>query len=144
MSEAAAEWLRYCEHDRAVKKSTLAEYRHSADRIVRSLSDMPIEDVTPELLERWKGTLTCSNRTTAKYLINLHGIFRRAIKVWGLPRNPVADVERPRTRTSDDLGAFSPEEVWALVRAARSGQDAALFLRAAFTGLRMGELLALH
>ena len=45
---------------------------------------------------------------------------------------------------SDDLEAFSPEEVWALVRAAGSEQDAALFLTAAFTGLRMGELLALQ
>ena len=38
---------------------------------------------------------------------------------------------------------FSPEEVWALVRAAASETDAALFLTAAFTGLRLGELFAL-
>jgi integrase len=144
LSDAAAEWLRYCEKERAVKPSTVTEYRHSADRIIRGLGDVPIEDVTPEMLERWKGTLTCSNRTAAKYLINLHGIFKRAMKVWGLPRNPVADVERPRSRVSDDLDAFSPEEVWALVRAAGSEQDAALFLTAGFTGLRMGELLALQ
>jgi site-specific recombinase XerD len=143
LSEAAAEWLRYCEHERAIKASTLTEYRHSVDRIIRGLGDHPIEDVTPQMLERWKGTLTCSNRTTAKYLVNLHGIFKRAMKVWGLPRNPVCDVERPRTRGSDDIDAYSPEEVWALVRAAGSDQDAALFLAAAFTGLRMGELLAL-
>jgi integrase len=34
--------------------------------------------------------------------------------------------------------------VWALVRAAGSEQDAAMYLTAAFTGLRMGELLALQ
>jgi integrase len=39
---------------------------------------------------------------------------------------------------------FSPEEVWALVRAASSEQDGVVFLTAAFTGLRMGELLALR
>jgi integrase len=144
MSDAAAEWLRYSEHDRAVKKSTLTEYRLTADRIVRSLGDVPIEDVTPEMLERWKATLTVSNRSVAKYLVILHGIFKRAMKVWAIPRNPVVDVERPRYRVSDDLDAYSPEEVWALVRAARSEQDAALFLTAAFTGLRMGELLALQ
>ena len=66
------------------------------------------------------------------------------MKVWGLPRNPAADVERPRFRVSDDIQAFSPEEVHALVRAAGSGQDAALYLTAAFTGLRLGELLALQ
>jgi integrase len=144
LSDAAAEWLRYSEHDRAVKRSTLVEYRHTVDRIVRELGDVPIEDVTPEMLERWKATLKLSNRTVTKYLVILHGIFKRAMRVWALPRNPVADVERPRYRVSDDLAVFSPEEVWALVRAAGSAQDAALFLTAAFTGLRMGELLALQ
>ncbi len=144
LSDAAAEWLRYCEHERAVKRSTLTEYRHTADRITRELGDVPIENVTPEMLERWKGTLKLSNRSVAKYLVILHGIFRRAMKVWGLPHNPVTGVERPRYRVSDDLNAFSPEEVWAVVRAAGSEQDAALFLTAAFTGLRMGELLALQ
>ena len=44
---------------------------------------------------------------------------------------------------SDDLDAFSPEAVGALVCAPGSEQDAAMFLTAAVTGLRMGELLAL-
>jgi hypothetical protein len=64
--------------------------------------------VTPEVLERWKGRLHLSDRSVAKYLVILHGIFKRAMKVWGLPRNPVAEVERPRYRVSDDLDAFSP------------------------------------
>jgi integrase len=144
VADAAAEWLRYVEHDRACKPSTLSDYRHTVDRMMRELGSIRLEDVTPEMLERWKGTLTVSNRTIAKYLVILHGIFRRAMKVWGLPRNPAAEVERPRFRVSDDLDAFSPEEVWALARAAGSEQDSALFVTAAFTGLRMGELLALE
>ncbi len=39
---------------------------------------------------------------------------------------------------------FSAEEVWALVRAAASEQDGAIYLTAAFTGLRRGELIALR
>jgi integrase len=144
VADAAAEWLRYVQHDRACKPSTLTDYRHTAHRIVRDLGAHPIESVTPELIERWKATLTVSNRTVAKYLVILHGIFRRAVKVWGLPQNPLVSVERPRFRVSDDLDAFSPEEVWALVRSASSDQDATLYLTAAFTGLRMGELLALE
>jgi hypothetical protein len=65
-STRAAASLRYSEHDRAVKKSTLTEYRLTADRIVRSLGDVPIEDVTPEMLERWKATVNVSNRSVAK------------------------------------------------------------------------------
>jgi integrase len=74
----------------------------------------------------------------------VHGIFQRAKNMWGLATNPASDVEKPPLKPSGDIQVFSPEEVWALVRAARSKQDAAIFLTAAFTGLRRGELLALH
>ncbi|MBV8941913.1 MAG: site-specific integrase [Solirubrobacterales bacterium] len=74
----------------------------------------------------------------------MHGIFKRAKKVWALPVNPAAEVEKPPLTRSGDIDVFSPEEVWALVRAAASEQDAALFLTAAFTGLRRGELFALR
>jgi len=111
---------------------------------MRDLGDLRLEDVTPEVLERWKTTLTVSNRTVAKYLVILHGIFRRAMRVWGLPRNPLADVERPRYRVSDDIHAFSPEEIHSLVEAAGSELDRCLLLTAAFTGLRLGELRALQ
>lgn len=69
-----------------------------------------------------EGDTGALDRSVAKYLVILHGIFKRAMKVWAIPRNPVVDVERPRYRVSDDLDAYSPEEVWALVRAAGSEQ----------------------
>jgi integrase len=74
----------------------------------------------------------------------MDAIMRRAVKVWRLPRNPVANVDRFRTRRSGDIQVFSPEEVWALVRAAASEMDGAIYLTPAFTGLRRGELLALR
>jgi hypothetical protein len=80
-----------------------------------------------------------SNRSKNKLLIQMHGIFRRAQIVWGLSVNPLARVEKHPMKASGDIQVFSPEEVWALVRAAASEQDGALFLTAAFTGLRMGS-----
>jgi len=74
----------------------------------------------------------------------MHGVMRRAGQVWDLNANPVAGVEKQRTRFTGDLEVFSPEEVMALVRAAASEQDGAIYLTAAFTGLRRGELLALR
>lgn len=84
-----------------------------------------------------------SNRSKNKLLIQLHGIVRRAQMVWGLQANPLVRVEKHPLRASGDIQVFPPEEVWALVRAAASEQDGAI-LTAAFTGLRMGELLALR
>jgi integrase len=144
VADAVAEWLRWAEKDRECKPSTMSEYRYAARRIENDLGHLRLEDCTTEMLERWRTTLPGSNRTVLKQLTILHGIFRRAMRVWGLPKNPAADVERPRARSYIDLDAYSPEEVWALVRAASSEQDSALFLTAAFTGLRLGELLALR
>jgi len=56
----------------------------------------------------------------------------------------VSDVEKPQARRSGDIEVFSPEEVRALVRVAASEQEAAIYLTAAFTGLRRGVLLALR
>ncbi len=144
-ADAAAEWLRYIEHDRGRKPSTVAGYQV----IVRSMllpafGELEVEAITTPMIERWVGSLDLSASTRTKAIVLLHGIFRRAKKVWGLSVNPVTDVEKPPLSHGGDIDVFSPEEVYALVRAAASEQDAAIFLTAAFTGLRRGELLALH
>ena len=96
------------------------------------------------MIESWLAGFDRAPATRTKALVLMHGIFKRAKKLYGLPTNPVADVERPPMRRSGDIDVFSPEEVMALVRAAASEQDAAIYLTAAFTGLRRGELLALR
>jgi integrase len=144
-ADAAAEWLRYVEHDRRRKPSTLVGYKSIVRfQLLPVFGELPIESITPSLIESWIGSMERSAGTRTKALVLLHGIFQRARKVWGLPVNPVADVEKPPNERSGDIEVFSPEEVWALVRAATSEQDAAMFLTAAFTGLRRGELLALR
>jgi integrase len=146
-ANAAEEWLRYVERDRERKASTVADYRHMVSRLKPELGSLRIEDITPERIESYRDDLVeggRSNRTINKYLVVLHGIFKRAMKVYGLPANPVTLVEkRPNTRPAN-IDVFSYEEVTALRRAAESDQDAALYLTAALTGLRMGELLALR
>jgi integrase len=86
------------------------------------------------------------NRTVVGHLTVLHGIFRRAARVWGLERSPAsADlVERPPVRYSGEFRTLCPDEVLHLAWHTDGQQDAALYLTAAFTGLRMGELLALR
>jgi integrase len=144
-ADATAEWLRYVEHDRDRKPSTVAGYKAIVrSQLLPTFGELPIEAITPAMIERWLGSVERAASTRIKALVLMHGIFQRARKVWGLPANPVADVEKPPLSRSGDIEVFSPEEVHALVRAAASRQDAALFLTAAFTGLRRGELLALR
>jgi integrase len=147
-AEAADEWLRYVESERACKPATVKDYRNMTRLLERSFGDLFIEDITTESIEHWKGDFTRernpSNTTLQKYLVTLHGVFKRATRVYGLPRNPVAQVERPRLPRRAGIDVFSREEVMALVRAAENELDRVLYLTAAFTGLRLGELLALR
>ena len=145
-TDAAGEWLRFIEEDRERKPSTLRDYRSAVNaHLLPAFEDQPIESITTEEIERWRRSLVgLSNRSKNKLLIQLHGIFRRAQMVWALPVNPLARVEKHPMRPSGDIQVFSPEEVLALVRAAASELDGAIYLTAAFTGLRMGELLALR
>jgi integrase len=56
--------------------------------------------------------------------------------------DPTSTIERQQVRYSGDYDFYDREEIDALVAAA-SDQDAAIFLAAAMTGLRRGELVAL-
>jgi integrase len=86
-----------------------------------------------------------ANATRLRILTCLHGVMTRAKRVWKLPRNPISDVEKPTQRhTTVELQVFTVEEIHALARDAACEQDAAVFLTAAFTGLRRGELVALR
>jgi integrase len=148
-ADASREWLRYVERERGRKASTIADYRSAVRaHLDPAFGELALEDVTGELIERWlagelaRGEL--SRRSLQKLIVLLNGIFRRARRVWKLPVTPVAEVDRLPIARRAAIDFYSPEEVHALVRAAASDQDGALFLTAALTGLRMGELLALR
>ena len=151
-ADAAAEYLRFAEEDRGCKPSTVRGYRSAIHaHLLPMFGSMALEDVTVREIERWRSGMSgareareLSNKTKNNLLVLMHAIFRRAVKLYGLPSNPVANIDRFRVRSSGDIQVFSPEEIWALVRAAASELDAAIFLTAAFTGLRRGELLALR
>ena len=144
-ADAAGEYLRYIEHDRGRKPSTVRGYRSAiAAHLLSASGSLAVEEVSTEAIERWIAGYDGSVRSRNKLLIEIHGILGRAKKVYGLRENAAAGVEKFQAPRSGDIRVFSPEEVWALVRAASSEQDGALFLAAAFTGLRMGELLALR
>ncbi len=152
-AEAAEEYLRFAEQDRGCKPSTIRGYRSQLTaHLLPAFGAMQLEDITVHEIERWRAGISgsraarpvLSNKTKNHQLVLLHAIFRRAVKVYGLPRNPLDNVDRYRVRASGDIEVFSPEEIWALVRSAASDIDGAIYLTAAFTGLRRGELLGLR
>lgn len=87
-----------------------------------------------------------SSRSIVRHLTVMHGIFKRAKRVWGLSENPAgADlVERPKVVYTGEFDTLDPDEIERLVTAADSAQHAALYRVAALTGLRTGELFAVR
>jgi integrase len=150
VADACDEYLRYIEQDRQRKPSTLRDYDSIfRNHVLPHLGSIHLEDLSSDRVERWAAheidpNRQMANRTREKTITVFHGVMERARKLYRLPSNPVADVEKPRTAAKTEIQVFSPEEVMALVRAADSEQDAAILLTAAFTGLRQGELIALH
>ncbi len=150
-ADAAAEYLRYVERVRQREASTVRDYRYVIDGyLLPAFGERRLDAITADDIDAYKERLlaerTLSNRSILRHLTVLHGIFRRASRVWRLPVNPAsADlVERPPVRYSGDFQLLSPDQVFALARAADPPQDGALYITAAFTGLRLGELLALR
>ncbi len=74
----------------------------------------------------------------------VRAIFAHARSRGWIEADVTATVERQPVRYSGDYDFYSREEIDALVRAAAGEQDAAIYLTAAMTGLRRGELVALR
>src|SRR4051812_44637145 len=132
---AAEEWLRYVEHDRRRKATTVRGYRILLSvHVLPEFGEQLLTDITTAQIERWVWGIECAAATRLKLIVCLSGTYHRARKVWGITYDPVDDVERPSIRPSLDINVYSPTEVLELVGAAASIQDAAVFLTAAFTG----------
>jgi hypothetical protein len=102
-ADAAAEFLRYVADERDRKPSTLRDYRSVITaHLLPRFADELIEDITPAMIEEWGASLgaALASRTKNKLLVVLHGVFRRAQNVGGLPANPVAGIEKHRERSS--------------------------------------------
>jgi len=144
-----------------------------AARIMRAFGDRPLASITALDVARYLSGLdddpTVAARTVNKHRQVLSSVFEHAMRedTFGLLANPTWSADKRRSRTRGRSTSTRPRRCsrWrgrhaqgciatrnrpAVSDAERSDrercdeQDAALFIVAAFTGLRMGELLALR
>jgi integrase len=147
--------------------------RRPGSRIMRAFGSRPLAAITTGDVNRFLRSLDAeagvTPRTVNKNRQLLSSVFKHAMRedTFRLPSNPVAETDRRREPDSRPIDFYEPDEVMALARAAAAGahrdpsrpavsdreaadraladqQDAALFTVAAFSGLRLGELLALR
>lgn len=172
-ADVATKYLVWLERVRGAKPATLADYRYQlapSGRIMTALGDRPAAKITTadieELLEGIAAT-GVKPRTVNKVRSLVRAIFNFGAKssTYGLASNPVRGTDKRREPERPPLDYYSPEEIEALARALEDGlhrvrpgsssdlrreresrnrQDAELVRVAAYTGLRLGELLALR
>jgi integrase len=146
----AEDWLAWGLRDRDWKPSTASDNRSVVNaHLLPAFRGKRVEKITPDDIEQWRDELVddrgASRRTANKCLIVLGAILERAVKVHGLLRNSAREVAKLRVRYDpNQYDFYSPEEIEQLGKGAASDQDRVIFLTAAFTGLRMGELIALR
>jgi integrase len=148
--EACDAWLAYVAEERDRRPSTIKDYRNTvrrylleefgADTLLHTIDTRRVDAFRERMLA--EGHL--SRRTIQKILVLLHGILKRAKRKGWVATNPAEDAERVTVRRSGDFNVLLPEEVHAVARADASELYGAIYVTAAFTGLRMGELRALR
>jgi integrase len=150
-ADASAEFLRYCEQERQIDPDTVDDYRGVIDGYLDpEFGERALESIDADDVDGYKGRLLAEGRLTprtiVRHLVVLHGIFKRAARVYRLETNPAAAdlVQRPKIVYSGEFDTYTGEEVELLAAHAPSRLEAALYRTAAMTGLRLGELLALR
>jgi integrase len=147
---ASENWLAYIRDDRKRRPSTVSGYRRELDGnlLPEFGADTPLEEITTQDIDAYRERLVAeevlSARSINKRLAQLHAIFKRAQRVYGLASNPVEGAERQPQPRSGDITVLDARQVELLASKAVDDQDAAIFRVAAFTGLRLGELRALR
>ena len=161
ISELGDRYLRNLERQ-GRKKATTVAVRSILDRWIvpffgeRAIDSIKAEDVVDliALMEEGKRptqprrTKPCSSKTIRNYIGTLSALFNFAERKGWASSNPARLVDLPAAERNEDIHFLEPDEVQALANATVAGPyqaiDRALYLTAAMTGLRQGELIALR
>jgi integrase len=135
-----------------LKRTTLMDYEsYTRVHLLPAFEALELEAITIELIEEFiaaKRQEGKAVKSILNYLGLLHAMFAFAVRRSWCARNPVALVEKPRGRRNLDIRFLDVQELEALLAATptdeRGTTERLLYLTAAMTGLRRGELLALR
>ncbi len=153
LETAAERYIHHVEHVRGRKATTVADYRANSRRhLVPFFRGRSLDAIDPQMVEAYLSAKLregLSRKTIQNHLTLLHGIFSHAVRRGWSMRNPVAAADLPsQAGTDPDIRYLGVEELEALLRAVPDDTlgrlERVLYLCAAMTGLRQGELVALR
>ena len=129
-----------------IKETSYGTISHSLNKIKDTeLGNTPIQKVTYKTIQNFLNTITnLSNSYIEKIVIQLNSIFDEAINrdyIYKSPmRNVVIPISKQETKKVD---AFSIEEQKELIKRFENSKYGDMFSIAMFSGMRIGEILAL-
>ncbi len=130
--------IRECSYSRNIQ--TLNQIKNS------SLKNIQIQKVTTYQLQDFIDTKKIyANSSIDKIFEMLGTIFKEALKRDYILKNPMLNVEKPKSNKSDEkVEAFSIDEQKAFLQQLTPNEEYRdIFIIALYTGMRMGEILAL-
>jgi integrase len=154
--EVAHAYLQHLEEIKGAKPSTLYDYRSMLAEpddangvVIAAIGDTLASEVTTRQINELLAGLVeggASARTCNKYRSVIGAIFNHGMRTstFGLPSNPAKEADRRRQPEAAPLDFYTPAQVELLARACEDPQDQEIIRVAAFTGLRLGEQLALQ
>ncbi|MQA91394.1 MAG: tyrosine-type recombinase/integrase [Gemmatimonas sp.] len=154
LEQAGEEYIDHLETVMERKRTTIQDYRgYLRGHFAPYFGDRQIEKIDPDWVAaylRRKLEQGYASKTIQNHLNFLHGIFAFAVRRGWVSSNPVALVDRPKKNRSPRrrIRFLQPSELDRLVVAVPDDEfgkvERPLYLGAAMTGLRQGELLALR
>ena len=152
--EAGSEYVDHLEHVMERKRSTIQDYRGYLRRHLGPFfAERTVDKIEPAHVAAYlkvKREDGLSSKSVQNQLNFLHGLFAFAMRRGWAQTNPVALVDRPKKGRPAHrrLRYLQPDEVYAVIRAVRDDElgelERVLYLTAAMTGARQGELLGLR
>lgn len=123
---------------------TLTRYRLVIPRVCEAAGWTKLRDVTPESFEMWRASSALHAKTANDYLGAFNAMFNLMVKLKRMPANPLAEVGKQKVVRDVPLRrALSPKEFEKLLAVAPHTRGA-VYLLAAYTGLRGGEMRQLR
>lgn len=131
----------------SVRQSTFDRYEIAVRvHLKPALGRRKLKKLTPaHVAALYQGRLDAGHAPASvnKLHVTLHKALDQAVKWHMVPRNVAEVVKAPRPTAKEEMRTLSAEETRRLLEAARGDRLEALYVLAATTGMRQGELLAL-
>ncbi len=153
VEDAAARYIHHLETVGGRRRSTIEDYRIILRSHLVPWFTGPLGRITTQRVDAFIETQLeqgAARQSVLNRVNVLSGIFTFAVRHGWVDSNPVAAASRPAASPADDneIRFLTPEEVEAVIQAVPDDvlgpTERVLYLTAAMTGLRQGELVALR